>query len=567
MNQNLKTKRLRKARELTNKLRFHVLNEQNSQENEFLKFPRDLLPSDKYSTFYSIYKLYCGNGVIDVIFGELFKVFGARDSYTNYNVTGYNDEFSKFIDNSLKVKDFIKTMVWDRQKTNPNDVVVVDMPTEQITSRPKPYMYFVSVFDILDFDTNEDGSIRWIVFYDPKYKNDSDLSNQTYIRITSFAYETVKIGKEADSYIVISSVEHQLGYCPVQWIIIDDKDEEEVFKYNPLTKYTGNLSWLKYFGVSKKALDTHSAFPIYSGYETDCDFEGADGLECSDGLLKRDGIVLTGTTGSNDYLACPKCATRNMTGPGSFVVVPQPDGEVDMRNPIQMLTADVESLNYNVKEGIRIEQELYNDTVGIGGSSIETFSVNKDQLMASINSKQSVLEDLKVRFEKLEKWMIETLAKLQYGDLFTGCEVSYGSEFYLHTEDEFLKFYLELKDKGAGNEILDAIQDEYYRAKFRDNDRKLCRINIQKHLDPLRHINDDDVLIMFEQGSISYEIYMLKVNLTSFILRFEREQGFDIVDFGKNIGFDKKIEIITDKLKEYTNEYKGKDPIQPETND
>jgi len=63
---------------------------------------------------------------------------------------------------------------------------------------------------------------------------------------------------------------------------------------------------------------------------------------------------------------------------------------------------------------------------------------------------------------------------------------------------------------------------------------------------------------MYSDSQISFSDYMLKKNFSSLIMRFERE-NVSIVQFGQNLKFDRKIEVIQNALKVYIEEMK---PVQ-----
>ena len=67
--------------------------------------------------------------------------------------------------------------------------------------------------------------------------------------------------------------EHDLGYCPAHWFWNDaiDLTEPDV-KESPLTGQLEHLDWFAFFATSKKHLDLYGSYPIYSGYEEECDY-------------------------------------------------------------------------------------------------------------------------------------------------------------------------------------------------------------------------------------------------------------------------------------------------------
>ena len=65
-----------------------------------------------------------------------------------------------------------------------------------------------------------------------------------------------------------------------------------------------------------------------------------------------------------------------------------------------------------------------------------------------------------------------------------------------------------------------------------------------------------EVLDLFDKNLVSLDEVKVKINFNSFIDRFERENT-DIVEFGKELSFDKKISILTQTLNDYGKEQTG----------
>jgi hypothetical protein len=56
-----------------------------------------------------------------------------------------------------------------------------------------------------------------------------------------------------------------------------------------------------------------------------------------------------------------------------------------------------------------------------------------------------------------------------------------------------------------------------------------------------------------DKGIVTDEELMIKLNFSDYIRRFERE-NMNILEFGENIEYPKKIQAITDRLTEYARE-------------
>jgi hypothetical protein len=59
---------------------------------------------------------------------------------------------------------------------------------------------------------------------------------------------------------------------------------------------------------------------------------------------------------------------------------------------------------------------------------------------------------------------------------------------------------------------------------------------------------------------VSIEELLIKLNFADFIKRFERE-NMNIITFGENIDYDKKIDTIKERLMEYAREIAPKQSI------
>ena len=77
---------------------------------------------------------------------------------------------------------------------------------------------------------------------------------------------------------------------------------------------------------------------------------------------------------------------------------------------------------------------------------------------------------------------------------------------------------------------------------------------ILKHLEPYRHYTFDELMKLQEKQLLNQDSLKIKINFSTFVDRFERE-NMNIIEFGSQLDFDKKISIINEKFKEYVREY------------
>ena len=72
-------------------------------------------------------------------------------------------------------------------------------------------------------------------------------------------------------------------------------------------------------------------------------------------------------------------------------------------------------------------------------------------------------------------------------------------------------------------------------------------------LEPYRHLTRDEVIGLRDKQLISDEELRIKLNFATYVRRFERE-NMNVLEFGNQIPFARKIDIIAGKLREYARE-------------
>ena len=76
---------------------------------------------------------------------------------------------------------------------------------------------------------------------------------------------------------------------------------------------------------------------------------------------------------------------------------------------------------------------------------------------------------------------------------------------------------------------------------------------ILKQLEPYPHKTLDEVLKLYEKKLIDEKLVKLKINFSTLVDKFERE-NINIIEFASNRPLREKIDIITNKLLEYVTE-------------
>jgi hypothetical protein len=548
---------IQKAVKLQRRLRFHtetniVTSDINQPASLFLDWVKSLLPKDKYNTFLQLFRFPLPTpAVVEDVYRELERVFYSRNSSSSYQFTSSElaEDWAEYRKNKLNEPDVWKTVGWKKMQVSPNSILVIDLPEVQTSNRPEPYFYWLEIDAVIDYELSANGiTFEWLIFKQPDN------------RIAVFDNDSIRVYQLNDKNEIqslVSEAYHDLGYCPASFFWSSQLNEcSSDLKKNPITKELSNLDWYLFFAISKQHLDLYAPYPIYSAYEANCNFENNEtGDYCDGGFLRNSNgeykILSNGTVEK-----CPCCSEKRIAGPGSFLEVPVPnqsEGIADMRNPIQITTIDRESLDYNVSECVRLKNEIVVSVVGSGGNVSEKEAINETQVTANFESKTSVLNALKTNFELAQKFVEDTICKLRYGDAFISSSISWGTEFYVFTVGELYSKYKQAKDNGASNSELDAISQQILEVEYRNNPLVLQRMLILKQLEPYPHKTLDEVLKLHEKQLLDENLVRLKINFSSLVDRFERE-NINIIEFASNMPMRNKIDIINNKLLDYVKE-------------
>ena len=553
-----KRQTIQKAVNMQRRLRFHTetnvaVSDINQPTTIFLDWVRQLLPKDKFNTFLHLFKFPLPTpAVVEDVYRELERVFYSRNSSSSYQFTDSElaEDWSQYKKNNLNEPEVWKTTGWKRMQVSPNSILVVDLPQVQTSLHPEPYFYWLEIDAVIDYQTFrlDENQFEWLIFKQPEHR--IAVFDDTSIRV-------YQLNEKNEIQSLISEAKHDLGYCPARFFWSTQLNEKNKdLKKNPITKELSNLDWYLFFSISKQHLDLYAPYPIYSAYEADCNFENNETGDYCDGGFLRNAKGEYKILNDGTIEKCPCCSEKRIAGPGSFLEVPIPnqsEGVADMRNPVQITTIDKDSLDYNVNECARLKNEIVISVVGSGGTVSEKEAINETQVTANFESKTSVLNALKTNFELAQKFVEDTVCKLRYGGAFISSSVNWGTEFYVFTVTELYSKYKQAKENGASNSELDAISQQILEVEYRNNPLVLQRMLILKQLEPYPHKTLDEVLKLYEKELLNENLVKLKINFSTLVEKFERE-NINIIEFASNKSMREKIDIITKKLLEYVTE-------------
>lgn len=549
---------IQKAVNTQRRLRFHTetniaVSDINQPTTLFLDWVKSLLPKDKFNIFLQLFKFPLPTpAVVEDVYRELERVFYSRNSSSSYQFTDSElaEDWAQYKKSKLNEPEVWKTTAWKRMQVSPNSILIVDLPQIQTSARPEPYFYWLEIDAVIDYQSSskDENLFDWLIFKQPE--NRIAVFDDTSIRV-------YQLNEKNEIQSLVSEASHDLGYCPARFFWSTQLNEKNKdLKKNPISKELSNLDWYLFFSISKQHLDLYAPYPIYSAYEANCNFENNETGDYCDGGFLRNAKGEYKILNDGTVEKCPCCSEKRIAGPGSFLEVPIPnqsEGVADMRNPVQITTIDKDSLEYNVNECVRLKNEIIVSVVGSGGTVSEKEAINETQVTANFESKTSVLNALKTNFELAQKFIEDTVCKLRYGSAFISSSINWGTEFYVFTVTELYSKYKQAKDNGASNSELDAVSQQILEVEYRNNPLVLQRMLILKQLEPYPHKTLDEVLKLYEKKLINEKLVKLKINFSTLVEKFERE-NINIIEFASNKTLREKIDIINNKLLEYVSE-------------
>lgn len=481
-----------------------------------------LITADKFDTFKQLitYPLPTSE-LLESIYKNLKRVFDGKNAVERYQfeTKELEADFKEFFDSQ-----HFKMQAFEAMQTMIDSVMVVDMPEQQNGKYPEPYYYFIDMENVVDIEVNSKNELKFIVF----------KSGDKYVAICDEYWRVLSGDK--DKLVLETEVEHGLGYAPARMLWTDKIAGGNYINHrSPVTNSLGNLDWLLFHKISKRHLDLYASYPIYITYKEDD--------------VKKTGQPEERTQGKGK---------KKIMGAGSKLSVPAPISKEDpdlMANPVKVIPAEITSLDYNVGEDERLTDLIFKSCVGYDGEPSNDQAKNEKQVKSSFESRKDILMDLKRNFEISHEWLAETIGELRYRQIMDA-EIDYGTEFYLQNEEQVLADLNTAKTNKAPEAVIEDLNQMFFDTKYRTDSESAERVKICNDLDPYPLKSVEEVMTYFDKGLISKETMLIKLNLTSYLKRFERE-NVPLLQFAEGADYGRKIETIYQTLIKYAKEDKA----------
>lgn len=544
----------------------------------FLWWVKALLRSEEnFERFCQLYRPPVpSNELTESIFSVFEKVFESQNAFSKFNFSNPDLE-SDFAEYRKKIGDFSfwQTQGFETFKNSIDSIIVVDLPKLNkdvngnlvpTSTRPEPYYYIVDISNVIDIGNTKVKAVdniegKTFYYFKTEYvifnAKDTGTGIEYIYCFDDQSYYTFS-KDEAGNIIFVDQSIHGLGYCPARSFWTTPLNSgTDIMKRGPITNSLSELDWFLFFSIAEKYLQLYAPFPIYAIYRGKCDYKEQEGLRrsCIGGYLQVSGQA---KSDFRNRTRCPACKNRIRVGPGNILEleVPRESGDPDlMANPMKVIPAERESLDYMKEALADKKQDIYINCVGKSQDMADSQAKNEDQVASNFESSESVLLKAKRNFEICHEFALDTVARLRYDQEYINGTVNYGDKFFALDEDEAEECYNDAVKNGLPEFELSLRRDDLNMAKYGNNPPLMERIKILNNLLPFPDLTIDKATLTFKSSSqiISLNDLVIKINFNSFINRFEREQT-NILLFANALEFSKKIDLINEELIKYAQE-------------
>ena len=525
--------------------------EQESGWSEVKQAIRNSVTEEKYNRVlnYFSYPLPIVS-IANDISEDLNRVFNGRNA--NFSVQYPNkraEAQSRDLLMHLNTREWIEKHGRKVFKCQPQTIVVVDKDTTGV-----PYYLSIGIDKLIGYDCDEYDEFKYIIF--EHSEGVDDLGKFKKIAFYDDEFYRV-IEQRSGQMSLITENAHGLKYCPARWFVDESLNSRDKAKrYAPLSPVLGTMSeWTQFYAYSFYA-EHYGVFPVVEFAAAVCEEEF-----CTNGMVSyplESGGMSTPTN-------CPSCTKNKFNGAGTAIKInPRIDNEEnDSSGYFRFISPPTANLEFEQTKQDHRENFIKVNTTGFN-DVISKDAVNADQVRSLMEDRKKPLLKLAGICNRLHRWLVKTAVKLAI-DVDVMVHANYGTEWFLLTEAQLQQLFKGAKDAGLPESEIDQLYNLLIETKYKGQPQTVQKLMIENNLNPQPYQNIKECFDLVANGVMTQLDLYIKANLIKFIKRFERENG-SIVEFGSDISFEQKIDIIYNTFKNYVrneNETDQDDTGQP----
>ena len=484
--------------------------------------------------------------ITESMLSELYRVFNAGNAYFSVETVkkrGGEEMQQLLVD--VDLVGWIEDVAKDCLKNKPNTAIVVDKGEDG-----KPYLIAVGNDRMWDIDLKENQiDCEYIAFVHSVEKTDSGKETR-YSLYDEEQYHVI-LEKDGD-YKVESSAPHGMGYCPARMFLVEPLNSSNEYpRKNPLSSSLSKLREWQYFDLFKFFIDHEAPFPVTEMQRSKC---GND--KCVKWWIVEEHTYYD--TGERKTMTkrtkCKTCEENHAIGVGTVILLdpvedPQDKGAA---GKFKVHEKDVTSLDYVKKKLADIVDYVTKKVVGVDEVPSKE-AVNEKQMTGAFESRTNVLLSIKTNLEDVYVWAVETMADAYIPEQPLAVHADFGTEWYLVSDDNLQDRFDNAKKAGLPRVELDMIYSQIIDKKYKTNPDKAETMKMINSLDECPYDTQEERLDKYKEGIISQQELIISSRISTFVRKFERENG-KLIDFAANMKPHARHDKILSILKKYADE-------------
>lgn len=465
------------------------------------------------------------NAIISKAADEFNKINYAQDRVEEYSFEDESliDDFKLFRERT-DFESMIEQNLFTKAKQSVNTVAIVDTPalSESSGGLTEPYIYFLEVGDLHDVATDDSGAILYVMFV----RGTAAENNEQLVVIDGGYYRVYDINRDKNELSLVIESAHELDYCPCSFIWRDPIDTDvRIRRFNSILEMVGDMDDYVILHTFSQHASLYSSFPIMWKY-------------VSDNSDEVDETGQGGVPSEDDY-----------SGPGTLVEMSLPaggEGSVTMGPPAGFIIPDIQGNKFVIDRLKELEVKITKHFTGVDNEIQNEKAFNESQVRSQYETRHSVLRYWAENIQFIHKFLIDTVARLRYREQFIGSTIDYGMDYFLYDSMTATKEYEDSREAGLPMYVLKQKRLVVEQTITRSSPNARASFDILAQLEPYVDMH----ISLLDKTTNEYE---LKANFSSYIARFERENG-DMVKYLSEVDFDIKINDIKKKINGFVEE-------------
>ena len=401
-------------------------------------------------------------------------------------------------------------------------VAMVELPVEQTTDRPAPYVIFKSISCIKDWKI-KDGKLVYLLYEMRTEMRETVNGKQEKVELYRYIDEDIDIiieevngkYKPSERY---PEQKNTLGRVPGVFISTNRKDGGDI-----RTSYIDKAipvcdDYLLDASIHRIAKKQHGFAQPWM-YEQKCSTCSGTG-EIIVGQKEVNGTLVNETS----KCTASGCVAGNVytMRPDKVIIKPIPDANnPDIADPGGFVTPPIDSLKNQVEEMDRL-QRLINTAIWQHESfEGEQKADTATGRMLDASSYQTKLNRVSDNAEYVEGQLIYMLGKYRYGNLYKGTSDNWGRKYYILNETQLEQQYKAAKEAGASASVLRSYLEEWVYTKYATDKVELNRQLRLLEVEPMSHLTVDEVEAL---KSVTQSDKMLKAYFNDYIAVIDKTQ-------------------------------------------